>query len=381
MKTLVYGHNDKLKNHPLLNFRDDVKPGVQRAEYFGVVVTLSSSDQSASIQFSPHKLRNGLGHNYDNPPVNALKQIIVDIHREFELPIDEIKICRFEIGLNLSPPFNAADIVDMMYYHQTEKFHSRHEESGKYVIAKHPQYLDAKIYGKSIQYQGYFKRMPHNLLRLEYRHHWKKIDHLKISTLNDFIHRPTQQFKSDYLANSQKILFVDPSLNLDPQNQWLSKHYWDQLLKTDSRAFRYQRDKLKKTIDSGSLNIMAELDAQSADYFDANETPFVAIPLYYIDGIPTISPLNEKLCRVTGFNIEMQKNESQYISHTGLKFYREKHTNIYRQIERAYLHPSKHNLSDYERVKSIAKAIRDKAKNNKSQYVGNNQKRLFAIQW
>jgi hypothetical protein len=69
------------------------------------------------------------------------------------------------------------------------------------------------------------------------------------------------------------------------------------------------------------------------------------------------------LCKVTGFNISMQKNDSILLSHTGLKYYYKTDRKIFEQLKRKYLSKQWSGANFETQIKEIAHNIRNTKSN------------------
>jgi hypothetical protein len=107
----------------------------------------------------------------------------------------------------------------------------------------------------------------------------------------------------------------------------------------------------------------------------------------YIKSITTPLRLNtltskDKVCKITGLNISMQKDESILLSHTGLKYYHQYDKRIFEQVKRRFLR-SHWNNSDFEiQIIKLAHNIRNQKSNQKikqSRLYPLHQQRLFDI--
>jgi hypothetical protein len=69
------------------------------------------------------------------------------------------------------------------------------------------------------------------------------------------------------------------------------------------------------------------------------------------------------LCKVTGFNISMQKDNSILLSHTGLKYYYKTDRKIFEQLKRKYLSKQWSGANFETQIKEIAHNIRNTKSN------------------
>ena len=69
------------------------------------------------------------------------------------------------------------------------------------------------------------------------------------------------------------------------------------------------------------------------------------------------------LCKVTGLNISMQKENSILLSHTGLRYYYKTDKKVFEQIKRRYLSKVWHNSDFKTQIKELAHNIRNKSSN------------------
>ena len=81
------------------------------------------------------------------------------------------------------------------------------------------------------------------------------------------------------------------------------------------------------------------------------------------------------ICKVTGFNISMQKENSILLSHTGLKYYYNTDKRIFEQIKRRYLTKIWFKSNFETQIKEIAHNIRNENSNKTKK-----QKRIYQPQ-
>jgi hypothetical protein len=120
---------------------------------------------------------------------------------------------------------------------------------------------------------------------------------------------------------------------------------------------------LKKQLEQIVFNKLQLLKAGAISQ-PKNKIKKGAISQVYIRGICTqnqtqTTKVENLLCKVTGFNISMQKDNSILLSHTGLKYYYKTDRKVFEQIKRKYLSKQWTN-SDFEtQIKEIAHNIRN----------------------
>ena len=326
---------------------------------------------SIFIYGSLHKYFNKGLHNYNDFDINATKEVLNDLKKNFDITPKQCIIKNIELGINIKTPIDVNTILDNCFLHKTKlleyKFHS---DEGKYKQCEHSHYI-VKIYNKTLHYQKTGLHPPKNLLRFELK--FNKMEYfnkLGIVNLNDLLEYGLHHFKSRLLDEWNNILYYDNSILIDEQkgNKYNNPNYWTGLIKNKQRSLFYKnKNELNTLIENNPKNIkqkLAEIMSKKIDELNLQSTQTDHL---YIRSICV--PTTDKICLVTGYNISMQKGNSKLLSHTGIKYYKKHNYKIYKQIENIYLSERWVNADEQKKIKEIAHNIRSYSSNKRTKQV------------
>jgi hypothetical protein len=210
----------------------------------------------------------------------------------------------------------------------------------------------------------------------------QKLNERGIYNLKDLFEYGLQNFKVEVLTEFNNILFYDNTIK--SESKLLVKYknplYWIELLSNKTNnLFNYHRKILKQITSTSSQNIQlqtAEIMIKKIDFLNSNTTqidPLIILSKHVVS-LNQITSKNT-LCKVTGFNISMQKDNSILLSHTGLKYYYKTDRKIFEQLKRKYLSKQWNGANFETQIKEIAHNIRN-TKSNQT----NKQKKVYQPQ-
>ena len=204
----------------------------------------------------------------------------------------------------------------------------------------------------------------------------QKLNERGIYNLQDLINYGLHNFKDEVLNEWQNILFYDNTIQIDHLNTKLKRavleysnpNYWTGLLANNqNKNFVYHKNQLKKiTLENSNKvqELTAKIMSKKIDFL--NSKTIQIDPLTILSKRIVLNNSNDAkntLCKVTGFNISMQKDNSILLSHTGLKYYYKTDKKIFEQLKRKYL-SKQWFKSDFEKqIKEIAHNIRNSKSN------------------
>ena len=393
-----------LEANTLLDFYDTINLSTGELKTFnrhGNKVTPSKNASYNGLEFkiyetgtttfsgSLHKYWNNGAHNYNDFNYEAVLTVLRDLKTNFEVDPEMCVLKCLEIGINIVPPIPTNQILDNCLLHKTKPFeYQKNSDEGKYKQVQHSQYI-VKIYNKALHYQSKGFKIGTEIMRFEIKYtKMQKLNEKGIFSLQDLINYGLENFKSDLLNEWQNVLFFDNTIQIDPLSAKLKKavleysnpNYWTGLLANNqTKNFHYHKNQLKKIIFENSNKIQdltAEIMSKKIDFLNCKTIQID--PLIILSkriGLNNENEVKKTLCKVTGFNIEMQKTDSVLLSHTGLKYYHKTDKKIFEQIKRRYLSKIWFN-SDFEtQIKEIAHNIRNTDSNQR-----NKQNRLYQPQ-
>lgn len=394
-------HHSILENNPLLDFYDTINlttGEMKTTNKNGDKVTPSKNALYKGLEFkiydtgtiilsgSLHKYWNKGAHNYNNFDNEAISFVLSDLKTKFSIDPSKCILKCLEIGINITPPIPTNEILDNCLLHKTKPFeYQKNSDEGKYKQVQHSQYI-IKIYNKALHYKSKGFKIDTEIMRFEIKYtKMQKLNEKGIFSLQHLINYDLQNFKDDVLNEWRNVLFYDNTIQIDHLTTKLKKsvleysnpNYWTGLLANNqNKNFTYHKNQLKKIIKKNSNKVQdltAEIMSKKIDFLNSKTIQ--------IDTLTILSKrivldyekeVKKHLCKVTGFNIEMQKENSLLLSHTGLKYYYETDKKIFEQIKRAYLSKRWHSADGQTQIKEIAHNIR-----NKSSNINIKQKRIY----
>jgi hypothetical protein len=377
-----------LEANPLFSFYDTVNltTGEMRTtNRNGNRVTPSKDGSYKGLEFkiydtgtitlsgSLHKYWNNGAHNYNDFNIEAVLFVLSDLSRKFDIEPEQCILKCLEIGINIAPPIPTNEILDNCLLHKTKPFeYQKNSHLGKYKQVQHSQYI-IKIYDKALHYKSKGFKIGPEIMRFEIKYtKMQKLNEKGIFTLQDLINYGLENFKSDLLNEWQNILFFDNTIQVDPLSTKLKKaileysnpNYWTGLLANNqSKNFTYHKNQLKKIVSENSKKVQdltATIMSKKIDFLNSKTIQIDSLPIMSKRIVFHCSnEVKRHPCKVTGFNIAMQKNDSVLLSHTGLKYYYKNDKRVFEQIKRRYLSKVWFN-SDFEiQIKEIAHNIRN----------------------
>lgn len=312
-----------------------------------------------------------------------------------------------EYGINIEPlAYSTRTILQNTFYHQRKKFlepiNKPYKQSG---TPKQHNYI-LKIYDKAFQFPNHTKG---ELLRFEIKYsRMRELNTLGIVFLSDLF--PIENNLKLYTILKKRfteVLFYDFTINtkkLTPAKQknaanYSNINYWDNIINDIKKGqknrnnFTYHKKQLKTLILKHSKQVQQKLsyiiDNKGVDLLNlARYTGFEKVkhsaythPVskkkcsaythLYIGCIPFHKYLSktelkkERKCIITGVDISMQKQDSNLLSHTGLKYYFKTDKNIFEKVKRKYLTSVWYDADFETQIKEISHNIRNYHNNQK----------------
>jgi hypothetical protein len=339
-----------------------------------------------TINGSLHKYWNNGAHNYNNFNNEAVLFVLRDLKTKFDIEPEQCILKCLEIGINITPPIPTNEILDNCLLHKTKPFeYQKNSDEGKYKQVQHNEYI-IKIYNKALHYKSKGFDIRTEIMRFEIK--YTTLTRLKkngIFTLHDLINYGLHNFKDEVLNEWQNILYYDNTTRIETLSKTIKKrvleysnpNYWTGLINNkQNENFKNHRKQLKEITSKSSNNIqdlISEIINDKIDFLNINTTRIehLTIPSKRVV-FNCENEVKKHLCKVTGFNISMQKSNSILLSHTGLKYYYKTDKKIFEQIKRQHLSKRWSTADAQIQIKEIAHNIR-----NKSNNTTNKQKRIY----
>jgi hypothetical protein len=397
-------HPDILEANPLLDFYDTINlttGQMKTTNRNGNKVTPSKNALYKGLEFkiydtgtitlsgSLHKYWNDGAHNYNDFNNEAVLFVLSDLNRKFNIDPNKCILKCLEVGINIIPPIPTNKILDNCLLHKTKPFEYQiNSDEGKYKQVQHSQYI-IKIYNKALHYKSKGFKIKTEIMRFEIKYtKMQKLNEKGIFSLQDLINYGLHNFKNEILNEWQNVLYYDNTIQIDPLTTKLKKavleysnpNYWTGLLANNqNKNFTYHKKQLKKIIEKNSNKVQdltAEIMSKKIDFL--NSRTIQIDPLTILSKRIVLNYENEvkkHLCKVTGLNISMQKENSILLSHTGLKYYYKTDKRIFEQIKRRYLSKIWFKSNFETQIKELAHNIRNANSNQKIK-----QKRIYKPQ-
>lgn len=342
-----------------------------------------------TLSGSLHKYWNDGAHNYNDFNNEAVLFILNDLNTKFDIDPSKCILKCLEIGINITPLVPTNEILDNCLLHKTKPFeYQKNSDEGKYKQVQHSQYI-IKIYNKALHYKSKGFKIKDEIMRFEIKYtKMQKLNEKGIFSLQDLINYGLQNFKDTVLKEWQNVLFYDNTIQIDPLStkskkallEYSNPNYWTGLLANNqTKNFTYHKNQLKKIVSKNSnkiQNLIAETIGKKIDFL--NSKTIQIDPLTIMSKRIVFNDDNDTkklICKVTGFNISMQKENSILLSHTGLKYYYNTDKRIFEQIKRRYLTKIWFKSNFETQIKEIAHNIRNENSNKTKK-----QKRIYQPQ-
>lgn len=383
-----------LEINPLLDFYDTINlttGQMKTTNRNGNKVTPSKNASYKGLEFkiydtgtitlsgSLHKYWNDGAHNYNDFDNEGVLFVLNDLNTKFDIDPNKCILKCLEIGINITPPVPTNEILDNCLLHKTKPFEYQiNSDEGKYKQVQHSQYI-IKIYNKALHYKSKGFKVRTEIMRFEIKYtKMQKLNEKGIFCLQDLINYGLQNFKDEVLNEWQNVLYYDNTIQIDPLTTKLKKtvleysnpNYWTGLLaNSQNKNFTYHKNQLKKIIEKNSNKVQdltAQIMSEKIDFL--NSKTIQIDPLTILSKRIVLNYENEvkkHLCKVTGFNISMQKENSILLSHTGLKYYYKTDKRIFEQIKRRYLSKIWFKSNFQTQIKELAHNIRNTNSNQK----------------
>lgn len=403
---------DYLFNHKLLDWHSDTdKVNIFDKEvintkkikqYKGIYFCFYSN--KLDILFKPHYYFNDNLHNANDFNIIDCVAVINEVKNALNLDLEVFKVINIEYGLNVLSPIDIKHLITYIVYHSKNEFRT---DTGlpfskkSYSVTKYGtanQHKIIKAYAKGLQFPKY---SDINTFRFEVKSKKSRfINQLGIYTADDLLNPNVYLTLVESLINEfAKVLILDCKTDFKTLNQKeqtkISKFNnpmeWYKINNASNRnSFSKNKTAYYKLTDKVPINLKNQLQQIIYDKLEILKKGAISPPKDIIKkGADSqlynrgICPYNETtidrtkitICKVTGFNISMQKEDSILLSHTGLKYYYNTDKRIFEQIKRRYLSKIWFKSNFETQIKEIAHNIRNTNSNLRIK-----QKRIYQPQ-
>ena len=321
------------------------------------------------LKGSLHKYWNNGAHNFNDFDLNSLNEVLQDLKNNFGIKPENTVLRALEIGVNITPPTKTKGLLNQCVMHKRERFKwVATKDEGNYIQAQYQRHI-LKVYDKRTHYKNKGFKIDKEILRIEVK--YLKMHELKkdagIETLEDLLNYGLQNFKSKLLNSWDEVIFCDTqSLKKSKYlHQYSSPVFWETASNDKIKYHKKNLDAITRNNPDNIKQQIANLICAKVDLI-TNSTPKIN-PLYI--GLKTgVDPLkntciHQQSCKVTGLNISMQKESSNLLSHTGLKYYYKTDRKVFKEVCRKYLTVNWADADYKTKIKEIAHNIRNAQSN------------------
>jgi hypothetical protein len=356
------------------------------------------------ILFKPHYYFNDNIHNANDFNIIDCIAVINEVKNALNLDLEVFKVINIEYGLNILSPIDIKHLITYIAYHSKNEFRT---DTGlpyskkSYSVTKYGtanQHKIIKAYAKGLQFPKY---SDINTFRFEVKSKKSRfINQLGIYTADHLLNPNVYLTLVESLINEfAKVLILDCKTDFKTLNQKeqtkISKFNnpmeWYKINNASNRnSFSKNKTAYYKLTDKVPINLKNQLRQIIYDKLQILKKGAISPPKdinkkgadsqLYNRGIctyneTTIVRTKTTICKVTGFNISMQKEDSIFLSHTGLKYYYNTDKRIFEQIKRRYLSKIWFKSNFEIQIKEIAHNIRNTNSNLRIK-----QKRIYQPQ-
>ena len=341
------------------------------AEYKDLKFILYTNQNTIIVKGSFHKYHNGGAHNFNDFGILEISETIKEFLQTFKIKPEEARILILEYGLNILPPYETELILNYLYFHKKIPFLRRDTtKDGYYLQVKHDNYW-LKVYDKLRQYKDRYL-LNDDIIRIELKAKGAYIrKKFNITTLYDLMNFDQRLLLNDLKEQFSISLFYDFTIRHDSKRllNYKDKNYWSELIRGNrASAYNKHRHQLNQYILFHSDNAIEQINKILQSKF--NEIYKGGTLIQPIIDSRKNTP--QRKCKITGYDISMQRPESLLLSHAGIQYYKNNHAEVYEHLKYIFLSRVWHLEEEVIQIKEIAHNIRNKYYNN----LGKNQNQI-----
>lgn len=320
------------------------------------------------FKLKPHYYLNGDRHNGNMMTINQTIDVLNDIFNKLNIGNpNSITTTTLENGLNIIPDmYDTKDIITQSLYFKKNPLLKVRQDWAYYKTTreygKNPT-MYAKLYHKG-EDKSFSTLYPNevgvNTFRYELGNSTNKklIKEFGANTFKDLFNIDTHTRIAEYLLkNWDYILLLD---EINELSNYTNQKYYD-----DRRHFRNGLNNAKKEyyknkgIWHKELKRLIEYTQEQQFEKMQIRTLIDSWNMHTETNFDIVQICTEKKCVITGLNISMQKDDSQYLCFGGLRYYFENNHKIFEELKRKYLRVDKYNLVLEDQFYYIAHNIRN----------------------
>lgn len=320
------------------------------------------------FKLKPHYYFNGDRHNGNMMTINQTIEVLNDIFDKLNIGNpDRITATTLENGLNIIPDmYDTKDIITQSLYFKKKPLIKVRQDWAYYKTTRpygtHPS-IYAKLYHKG-EDKNFAQKYPNEVHPNTLRHELGNSTNEKLTkefganTFKDLFNIDTHTRIAEYiLKNWDYILLLD---EINEYSDLTNPKFYE-----DRRHFRNGlNDARKEYYKSHGIwhkEIKRLIEYTQEQQFEKMQirTLIDSWNLHNDTENDILQICTEKKCVITGLNISMQKDDSQYLCFGGLRYYFENDDKIYFELRRKYLREDKYNLMLEDQFYYIAHNIRN----------------------
>jgi hypothetical protein len=325
------------------------------------------------IKGSIHKFHNGGLYNHNDFNLRDFYSAVQDLSSLLQVDLWQCRLDALEVGVNITPVVSTTEFLANTYMHGRKPFKNVSlGERGDYRQAAYQDYW-VKIYDKGAQYN-----LPNQLMRFELKFRSDELRRKSLKYVSDLKQMEVIDRLGELLAMKfDQNVFIEPSLSEDILPLKLREkilpmknpRYWYDLAANPSskNIYRQRVDMLSKLQSDLTENVKAQtlqrIKCKWADLIQEKHHLGEEKGKFSTSVIDLKIP-RKRSCLVTGLDISMQKDESQFLFTTGVKYYRNHQPGIYADLECRLSHKWD-NASEDVRCREIAHSIRNEYHNRR----------------
>ena len=320
------------------------------------------------FKLKPHYYFNSDRHNGNMMTINQTIEVLNDIFNKLNIANPtNITSTTLENGLNIIPDmYDAKHIVTQSLYFKTKPLVKVRQDWAYYKTTreykKNPT-IYAKLYHKG-EDKNFAQKYPDEVHPNTFRYELgnstnnKLIKEFGVNSFKDLFNVDTHARIAEYLLkNWDYVMLLD---EINEYSDITNPNYYE-----DRRHFRNGlNDARKEYYKSHGIwhkEIKRLIEYTQEQQFEKMQirTLIDSWNLHNDTENDIVQICTEKKCVITGLNISMQKDDSQFLCFGGLRYYFENNHKIYEELKRIYLRVDKYNLMLEERFYYIAHNIRN----------------------
>ena len=324
------------------------------------------------FKLKPHYYLNGDRHNGNMMTVNQTIEVLNDIFDKLNIGNpDRITATTLENGLNIIPDmYDTKDIITQSLYFKKKPLIKVRQDWAYYKTTRpygtHPS-IYAKLYHKG-EDKNFAQKYPNEVHPNTLRHELGNSTNIKlrtefgVNTFKDLFNIDAHTRIAEYLLKNWDYVTLLDEINeysdlTNPKFYEDRRHFRNGL--NDARKEYYKshgiwHKEIKRLIEYTQEQQFEKMQIRtlidSWNLHNDTENDILQI-------------CTEKKCVITGLNISMQKDDSQYLCFGGLRYYFENDDKIYFELRRKYLREDKYNLMLEDQFYYIAHNIRNRTSN------------------